>query len=380
MPAQDSTTRPIQFEKTRRPLPEASHAPGFIYHSEEVLAEEKRKIFLKEWLCVARSEEVGEPGSYMTLGILGEPIVITRDAQGRINCFANMCLHRGVEVAYGCGHAEEFSCPYHAWRYDLSGRLVSASYMRESCGFDPKAVRLKPIAVGEWTGWVFINLADDPKPLQDHLEFFSRDLGFLKMEDCRIGSKLVIDLKANWKFVVENLMDIYHARTLHINTFGKFRSSPEKHPTEPRPNGGTFMIYEAAPMTPDGKTLFGRMPAIADRGDSFACSSHLFPNMQVIARSDNIHPLVMWPVTANTSRTIVYNLFPKEFLEQPGAHERVKVYDDYIHVVLEEDRLMMDSLQRAVQSKNYEPGRMSTLEVGIYTVVNDYLDRMFGSR
>jgi phenylpropionate dioxygenase-like ring-hydroxylating dioxygenase large terminal subunit len=133
-------------------------------------------------------------------------------------------------------------------------------------------------------------------------------------------------------------------------------------------------------MTPDGKTRFARMPAIADRADNFACSSHLFPNMQVIARSDNIHPLVMWPVTATTSRTIVYNLFPKEFLEQPDARERVKVYDDYIHVVLDEDRLMMDSLQRAVASKNYEPGRMSTLEVGIYTVVNDYLDRMFGDR
>jgi Rieske 2Fe-2S family protein len=255
--------------------------------------------------------------------------------------------------------------------------LLSASYMRESRDFDPKNCGLKQIHVGEWAGWIFINLATNPDPLKSHLESFANDLGFLRMEDCRIGTKLVIDLNANWKFIVENFMDMYHARTLHINSFGKYRASPEKHPLSPRKNGGTFMLYEAAPMTPEGKTLFRRMPAVEDRLDNFAVSAHLLPNMQVIARSDNIHPLVMWPLTATTSRTIIYNLFPKEFLAESDFQQRAQVYDDYLRLVVDEDKTMLDSLQRSVRSQNFAPGRMSTLEIGIHTVLNDYIGRVF---
>src|SRR5690242_372062 len=351
--------RSADFASVRRPLATASHAPGFIYYSDQVLALEKEKIFTKGWLCVGRGEEIPNPGDYMTMMVIDEPILLTRNRDGQVRCLANMCRHRGVEVAAGSGNTQEFSCPYHAWRYDLDGKLLSASYMRESEGFDQKNCQLKPINVGEWAGWIFINLAANPITLEDHLAVFADDLAFLRMEDCRIGSKLIIDLNANWKFVVENLMDMYHARTLHINTFGKYRSPPEKHPLFPRKNGVTFMLYEAGPMTPDGKTRFRRMPAVEDRADNFAVSAHLAPNMQVIARSDNIHPLVMWPVTATTSRTIVYNMFPKEFFEEPDWRERVKVYDDFIRLVLDEDRTMMDSIQRSVQSKNFTPGRMS---------------------
>ena len=144
-------------------------------------------------------------------------------------------------------------------------------------------------------------------------------------------------------------------------------------------NGWTGVKMGAQrPVTfgPDGKTLFRRMPAIADRPDNFAISAHLAPNMQVIARSDNVHPLVMWPVTPTTSRTIVYNLFPAEFAAEPGFKEKAQVYHDYISLVLSEDRDMVASLQRAMSSSFFDPGRMSFLEKGIHHVLNAYLGRV----
>lgn len=367
----------LNVARTRQPIERASHVPGGIYSSAEVFALEKERIFLKDWLCVARAEEIANPGDYMTLRIMGEPILIVRDTERVVHAYANLCLHRGVELAVGQGNVKEFKCPYHAWTYDLTGHLRGAPFMRESVGFEVPACKLKEVKVGLWAGWVFVNLDPEAGPLETYISEFAQDVGFLKMEDCVLGTKLVVDLECNWKLVVENLMDVYHAQTVHAKSFGKHRGSPDRYPFHLRKYGGTCTIYEAAPMTPDGKTRFRRMPAIADKPDNFAVSAHLAPNMQVIARSDNIHPLVMWPVTPTTSRTIVYNLFPAEFAAEPDFKERAQVYHDYLELVLSEDRDMVASLQNAMASSLFVPGRMSFLEKGIHHVLNAYLDRVF---
>lgn len=368
------------LDLTRRPVEEAFHVPGYVYSSPEVFALEKEKIFMKDWLCVGRSEEIPNPGDYTTFRIMGEPLLLVRNAAGGINAFANVCLHRGVEVAMGSGNVERFSCPYHAWTYDLDGRLLGAPFMQRTTGFERSDCSLKPVRLGEWEGWLFVSFDAETEPLESYISEFAADVGFLRMGECRLGSKLIIDLECNWKLVVENLMDVYHAQTLHAKSFGKHRGSPDRYPFELRKRGGTCTIYEAAPMTPDGKTLFRKMPAVEDRAENFALSAHLAPNLQVIARSDNLHPLVMWPVSPTTSRTIIYNLFPKEFAEEPGFEYRTRVYHEYLELVLSEDRGMVVSLQNAMATRSYMPGRMSFLEKGIHHVLNDYINKVFGGR
>ena len=116
----------------RRPVNQASHVPGDFYISDEVYELEKEKIFMRDWMLVARKEEVATPGDFMTFRLLGEPVVATRDKDGGLNACANVCAHRGVEVATGSGNAAEFSCPYHGWLYDLTGKLIGAPYMNEA--------------------------------------------------------------------------------------------------------------------------------------------------------------------------------------------------------------------------------------------------------
>ena len=101
------------LDGVRAPLVRAQHVPGSIYTSPEVLALEKGKIFLRDWLCVGRVEEIANAGDFMTFRITGEPLVVTRNGKGDINAFSDVCRHRGVEVAQGSGNAKEFSCPYH---------------------------------------------------------------------------------------------------------------------------------------------------------------------------------------------------------------------------------------------------------------------------
>lgn len=130
----------LNIEPTRQPLAQASHVPGDIYSSPEVFAREKERIFLKDWLCVARAEEIAKPGDYMTLRIMGEPVLIVRDLDGVAHAFANLCTHRGVELAVGQGNVKSFQCPYHAWTYDLNGQLRGAPFMGELSDSTPAPV------------------------------------------------------------------------------------------------------------------------------------------------------------------------------------------------------------------------------------------------
>ena len=89
---------------------------------------EIEKIFTKDWLCVGRVEEFQNPGDYRAFRIAEEPVLLCRDTSGTLHGFANVCRHRGVEIATGEGNLKKFNCPYHAWMYDLDGQLISAPF------------------------------------------------------------------------------------------------------------------------------------------------------------------------------------------------------------------------------------------------------------
>ncbi len=363
------------LEKIKAPIHQARHVPGYVYSSAEVYELEKQNIFLKDWLCVARIEELENPGDYMAIRIMGEPALIVRDDDGELKAFSNTCAHRGVEVIWGEGNATHFSCPYHGWSYDLKGALTGASFMEESEEFDPEQCGLPPLQLDVWAGWIFITFNESAPPLSTFAAHFEQEFGFLRQEDCRLAVKLVVELDCNWKLFVENLLDVYHAATLHVKTIGAKRGSADKYPFHLFDLGGTSMFYNSDPMVPGGKSLFGKMPWLDDQPDNFACSGHLSPNMQLIARSDNIHPFLMWPLGPDRCQIINYTLFPKEHFDQPDFEDKIQVYKDYLIEVVEEDRSMVASLQQNMKSQRFRPGPLSKLELGIYHVINDFVDR-----
>jgi len=358
------------------PLDVAQHAPGYVYGSDDMLKLEKEKVFMKDWLCVGRVEELENPGDYLTLRILGEAVLVSKDEDGNYNGLMNVCRHRGVEVAQGHGNVKEFSCPYHGWVYDLKGQLLGAPYMKEAKDFDPLRCRLKALKTEVWAGNIFITFSEKPRPFAEYIADFEADFGFLKPEACRLADKLEMEIHCNWKLLIENLMDIYHVSVLHVRTFGKY-VTPKTYDARLRKNGGVIAYYKAAPLTPDGTSLFGRLPWLGDRPDTFACQGHLAPNMNILARSDLVKFYVVWPLSAGRCRLIAYSLLPKEFFEQPGFAEKVKVYHEHMRDFLAEDETMIMSLQNVMSSERFDPGPMSSLEVSIHHVLSNHLKRVF---
>ena len=177
------------FSMTRKDLLHARHLPGEFYTSTEIFKREIEQIFMKDWICIGRVEQFANPGDYRALRIAGEPLIVCRDQGGTLRAFANVCQHRGVEVAQGAGNAKEFSCPYHGWLYDLKGELIGAPYSKEVPGYDWKSCRMPPIRLDTWAGYVFVNFDAAAESLATYLaaDSVQEVAGFLRAEDTRIA-------------------------------------------------------------------------------------------------------------------------------------------------------------------------------------------------
>ena len=375
----DSARVSSDIANTRTPLNEAMHVPGYIYQSDEVFALEKERIFMKEWICTIREEQISNPGDYVAMRLMGEPFIICRNKEGEINAFANMCAHRGVEVVSGEGNVERFSCPYHAWLYDLNGKLIGAPFMKEATGFDLKNCRLQPLKVETWERWVFISFNEDVEPFNKYIEHFDQEFGRLRQRDCRLASRMVTELNCNWKLVNENLMDVYHFQTLHEDSFGAHLDG-EKFQIKLTERGGVSAYYEAAPMVPEGKSLFGAMPWLGEENINLGCMGHLPPNLHIFGRGDAVTPFVIWPVAPGHTQIFVHHLFPEEFHSLPDFQQKLQFYYDYQIQIVSEDSDMVEGMQKNMGSKRFVPGPMSKLEETVHNVINGYLTRAFGEQ
>ena len=358
------------------PTTRAHHVPGDFYSSLDIYEREKERVFMRDWLCVARAEEIENPGDFMALRIMGEPIVVTRDNSSNLNAFANVCRHRGVEVAVGSGNTEEFSCPYHGWLYDLQGKLVGAPYMKEAEGFKPVSCRLTPINLDVWQGWVFVNFDPDCAPLADFVQPFEEDFGSYRYGDLRLAAKIQFDFDCNWKLVVENAMDNYHINTLHKETLGVGVETRELD-IDLRPRGGYRMFYDHEPRA-GGGTWFGRkLPWLQDEPDTHAGAGFMAPNFQTFTYVDNVEVLTYWPMGIDKCRFFINILFPSSFFDLPNFADRIEAYCALSTKTVEEDRTMVISLQSAMSSDLFAPGRMAQIEANIHHLINHHIDRLW---
>lgn len=376
-----TSLRKTLFAETRRDLARARHLPGHLYTSAETYRQEIDKIFTKDWLCVGRVEQYANIGDYRAMRIAGEPIIICRNKDRELNAFANVCRHRGVEVAaVGTGNTKQFSCPYHAWLYDLDGKLIGAPFNRETTGFDFKTCRLPPVKLDTWAGYIFINFDPASVTLAEFLddEGVRKAERFLHPEKTKIGDEYTFDIECNWKFVPENLMDIYHAKAIHGTSFAK-HFTMEDFPFKLAPGGRYHAEYESLTMAPDGELLFGPMPWRKDVSDRWAFTVFVRPTFNIFGRKDMIQPWVSYPLAPDKTRITIWTQYPNEFFEQPAFTEKNKIVADFIRLVAAEDADMMRSLQNGVGSRHFEPGPTVGLEKAIHHTLNYYVDRMFGN-
>ena len=144
--------------------------PTWTYTDPALFEQERLKIFKENPQLVGFSPDLPHPGAYFTFDDLGVPVLLVRDNDGKVNAFLNACSHRGARLKEGCGKAAALSCPYHAWGFDLKGKLRTI-FKEESFGCVDKAYyNLVKLPVEEKYGMIYVGLDPDMKfSIDDHL-------------------------------------------------------------------------------------------------------------------------------------------------------------------------------------------------------------------
>jgi len=189
--------------------------PPAAYTSPDMLALERERVFGRGWIVVAHSSELKQAGDYRTFDLAGHPVLIVRDREGELRAYSNVCPHRSALIAEGCGNRTVFQCPYHAWTYDLTGKLVGAPHMDKAA---VKDVRLKDLRCETWQGFVFVNLDDRAAPLAEGLAALTPRAEPYRMEELEVVAHEVLDVACNWKVLIENFCESYHVFCVHKKT------------------------------------------------------------------------------------------------------------------------------------------------------------------
>jgi phenylpropionate dioxygenase-like ring-hydroxylating dioxygenase large terminal subunit len=196
------------------------------YVEPRILELEVPRVFDQCWVYAGHASEVPRPGDYQARRVAGRPVILVRGMDGEVRVLLNTCTHRGAQICRdACGNARTFQCFYHAWTFDTEGRLVGIpGEDAYSAAFDPAKLALgRPPQVETYREFVFVSFNPAVMPLVDYLAD-AREYLDLIVDQSEGGMEIVTgtqaySMRANWKLLVENSIDGYHARTTHQRYF-----------------------------------------------------------------------------------------------------------------------------------------------------------------
>ncbi|MBZ9761712.1 aromatic ring-hydroxylating dioxygenase subunit alpha [Mesorhizobium sp. CA8] len=179
---------------------------------------EKERIFFRNWQFIAHSSEIPNAGDYVTRKIIDQEIIIVRGQDDEIRAFYNVCVHRAHTLVRGDGNCGRvMTCAYHAWSYNLDGTLRGAPNHKQVEGFDRAKVRLSDVRVEIFSGFIFVNLDPDARPLRDLTGDLDKQIAAFvpNHNDLRFLVEKRIEHDCGWKVSVENFNECYHCLVVH---------------------------------------------------------------------------------------------------------------------------------------------------------------------
>lgn len=324
------------LKRALAPLSRAQSMPPVLYTSPEIFALEREALFLKHWFFLCREDQLPNPGDFRTFDTPGGPILLVRGQDDALPCFANFCRHRGSFMLLGEGNCcARITCPYHAWSYFSDDRLYGCPDMADAEGFDRTENGLVPLHLDTWAGFVFANLACNPKPLLDHLGDPPRRMASHGLQDMRCVWKVRLDVGCNWKLILENAMETDHTGTVHRDTVGA-------QTQRDIPTAGDWLCMQVlsrrsigtlnadAPPLP---TIAG-LDADAREGTYFTV---IHPTVQFAVAQDCMWWLNVTPVTEASSVLEIGGCFPEGSLGLPGFAAARALYERRWETVGRED-------------------------------------------
>ena len=370
------------------------------YKNADIYTSEISNIFHKHWVFAGHLSQVPKAGDYFTVEFDVESIIIVRTKNGDVKAHMNVCRHRGSQVCLEKqGSKKLFTCPYHAWSYDLDGNLVAAREMPED--FKPVDNGLHPVHLELIGGLIFISLAKSPLSLSN----MQRDLGPLLnlfgFDKLKLAEQKSYSIPSNWKLAVENYQECYHCTPSHkefaqihamagdLKTFAKQKAEFQaRHIGSPKmveysayydlaAPGQEGYQYDRNPLLPGNKSgsLGGKAlaPLLGELTEYDAGASELMigPVMFFLIYDDHVVGYRFLPTSVETC---VCDIF--WFVDEAAKADVDYKLSDLTwlwDVTTIADKTIIMNNQKGVNSKFYTPGRLSNMESFQQSFLNWYV-------
>jgi len=367
--------------------------PRESYFSPEIFRREQERIFWHEWFCAAREEEVPATGDFLQLDIAGQSVLVVRTKDGSLAAHFNVCRHRGSRLVLdertkldgdmNCAPSGNFGnairCPYHSWTYELDGRLRTAPYIAETDGVRKEDFPLYPVGVETWGGFIFVNLmpqraAAEGRTLAEQLDALPARLARYPLAGLRTARRIVYDVAANWKVILENYNECYHCAGVH----------PELCAVVPafKQAGGGQLDWDrgiphrdgAFTFTRSGTTTRAPFPGLDDDERVRHKGELIYPNFLLSLAADHVAAFTVWPRDAQRSSVICDFLFHPSEMEKPGfdPSDAVEFWD----LVNRQDWTICAGVQRGMQALVFEHGYYAPMESASLDIRRYVRDRL----
>jgi phenylpropionate dioxygenase-like ring-hydroxylating dioxygenase large terminal subunit len=380
-------------EVAELPLNRARTLPAQAYTSEDFFDWENTHLLRGGWQCVAHVSQIPEPGDFLNLDLLGEPLIVVRGKDNLVRVLSRVCPHRSMDImpegfgydghgpaeakadAAGCGHTRIFLCPYHAWTFELDGRLKACPEMHRAECFARDDFQLKPFRSETWEGFVFVNLDGQASPFAAGLSEMALDLAAYRPAEMKLVVAREWDCSFNWKVLVENFMESYHHLGIHHKTLQPMMPARDTWTEQERRQ------YVRAHL-PYKDSVREEYRAFEERGD-FSADLPPVPGLREIQKSEwglfLIHPTfllatapdrIIWyrlqPLGPNRLKLLTTTLVPASVVARanfPQLKEKAARLLTQFHL---EDMEVCTAVQRGLYASGWQQGRLSHLEMPVW--------------
>jgi choline monooxygenase len=331
------------------PIERAWMPPSSWYTSPGFYELDRQTVLRDHWVCVGRTDQVAENGSFFAGDFAQQPFVVLRDDEGVLRAFHNSCRHHAAAVAVGEGKCEELVCPYHGWRYRLNGELKSAPRVAGIEDFRREEFALPAIAVNEWGHLIFLHFGDNViPPVDQDFEELDELLEETRTSDLQFVERREYEIRCNWKVFVDNYLDGgYHVPVLHNALTGQLDLDSYR----------TRLFSNWSVQTVDGtKSAAESKPSVdfAERIGSGATYVWIHPNIMLNRYGPILDTNLLLPLDENRTLVVIDYFFdPAVCADEDFVARSIAAS----HLVQEEDIMICESVQRGLESASYEKGR-----------------------